>query len=76
MTDKFDKRLIVRKVRNKDQYAVKLNGKELAKFDNKEDALNYKHEFLGNNKENLQKDVPEEKKISKKKKTGSVSLKK
>lgn len=61
MTDKVETKLIVRKVRGKDEFCVKLNGKELCKFNNKLDALNYKHEFLGNNNENLHLEEKEEK---------------
>ena len=61
-----ENKLVVRKVRGKDIYCVKLNGKELCNFDSKLDALNYKAEFLGKNNENLHLEEKEEKKEEKK----------
>ena len=46
MSDKLSK-IIIRKVRNKNEFCVKLGGKELHRFNIKEDALNFKREFEG-----------------------------
>lgn len=48
MSDKLSK-IIIRKVRNKNEFCVKLGGKELHRFNIKEDALNFKREFEGKN---------------------------
>jgi len=77
MSDKLSK-IIIRKVRNKNEFCVKLGGKELHRFNIKEDALNFKREFEGKNSTlNEERPSGAQKEEEKKKiKTGSVSLKK
>lgn len=78
MSDNNLSKIIIRKVRNKDEFCVKLGGKELHRFNLKEDALNFKREFEGKNRPSGAPEEEEPKKEEEKKKikTGSVSLKK